>query len=113
MTRVTEVSSTLSAQPRPLTSLLGAKADGSGNSGFLQKLGLRRWVLFAGVLDYYGQPHYVRSGRVLVPEERGGASLEGFGGSRPRIPRQIYYPVSCEDEGWLAAYFDAFIQRSS
>jgi len=38
----------------------------------------------------------------------GGASLEGFGGAGADSPADFITRLVAKDEGWLAAYFDAF-----
>jgi len=78
-----------------------------------QSLGLKKLVLGAPVLDFYGSQISVRSGRVLVP---GGPGAENawrdLVGASPRSPADFVSRLMAKDSGWLAAYYDTLARVS-
>jgi hypothetical protein len=72
-----------------------------------QSMGLKKLILGAAVLDFYGSQISVRSGRVLVP---GGPAAESawkeLVGASPRSPADFVSRLLAKDSGWLASYFD-------
>ena len=80
----------------------------SETSQFLwQSLGLKKLILVAPVMDFYGSQISVRSGRVLVP---GGTPAESAWkdliGANPRSPADFISRLLSKDGGWAASYFD-------
>jgi hypothetical protein len=78
-----------------------------------QSLGLKKLILGAPVLDFYGNQISVRSGRILVP---GGTASESawkdLVGASPRSPADFVSRLLAKDSGWLAAYFDTLSRVS-
>ena len=78
-----------------------------------QSLGLKKLILGAPVLDFYGSQISVRSGRVLVP---GGTASENawkdLVGASPRSPAEFVSKLLARDSGWLASYFDTLSRVS-
>src|SRR5579864_7839251 len=78
-----------------------------------QSLGLKKLVLGAPVLDFYGSQISVRSGRVLVP---GGPGAENawrdLVGANPRSAADFVSRLLTKDSGWLASYFDTLTRVS-
>ena len=72
-----------------------------------QSLGLKKLILDAPVLDFYGSQISVRGGKVIVP---GGAGAENawrdLVGANPRSPADFVSRLLSRDGGWLASYFD-------
>jgi hypothetical protein len=72
-----------------------------------QSLGMKKLILGAPVLDFYGTQISVRSGKVLVP---GGPGAENawrdLVGANPRTPADFVSKLLAKDSGWLASYFD-------
>ncbi len=72
-----------------------------------RSVGMKKLLLGAPVLDFYGSEISVRSGKVLVP---GGAPAESawrdLVGANPRSPAEFITKLVSKDGGWLAAYFD-------
>ena len=72
-----------------------------------QSLGLKKLILNAPVLDFYGSQISVRSGRVIVP---GGPGAENawrdLVGASPRSAADFVSRLLAKDSGWLASYFD-------
>ena len=78
-----------------------------------RSLGLKKLILGAAVLDFYGSQISVRSGRVLVP---GGPAAESawkdLVGASPRSPADFVSRLLSKDSGWLASYFDTLSRVS-
>jgi hypothetical protein len=78
-----------------------------------QSLGLKKLILYAPVLDFYGSQISVRSGRAIVP---GGAAAENawkdLVGASPRSPADFVSRLLAKDSGWLASYFDTLSRVS-
>jgi hypothetical protein len=76
-------------------------------------VGLKKLILGAPVLDFYGSEISVRSGRVIVP---GGAASEpawkDLVGASPRSPAEFVSRLLARDGGWLASYFDTLSRVS-
>jgi hypothetical protein len=78
-----------------------------------QSVGLKKLVLAAPVLDFYGSQISVRSGRVLVPGGPGAdAAWKDLVGANPRSPGDFISKLVAKDSGWLAAYFDTLSRVS-
>jgi hypothetical protein len=80
----------------------------SGTGEYLwQSIGLKKLILVAPVLDFYGSQISVQSGRVLVP---GGIPAESAWrdliGANPRSPADFISRLLTKDGGWAASYFD-------
>lgn len=79
-----------------------------------QSVGLEKLLPLAGVLDFYGGYLYLQSGRVVVP---GGIAAEpawkNLVGASPHSPAEFMTRLMSQDEGWLAAYFDALSRISA
>ena len=72
-----------------------------------QSLGMKKLLLGASVLDFYGSQISVRSGRVLVPGGPGAENAwKDLVGASPRSPADFISRLLTKDSGWLAAYFD-------
>lgn len=84
-----------------------SRMDGETGRFLWQSMGLKKLILAAPVLDFYGSQISVRSGRVLVP---GGAPAEAawrdLVGANPRSAGDFVTKLVSKDSGWLAAYFD-------
>jgi hypothetical protein len=78
-----------------------------------RSMGLKKLMVTAPVLDFYGSQISIRSGRVLVP---GGASAESawrdLVGGNPRSPADFVTKLVGKDSGWMAAYFDTLSRVS-
>lgn len=78
-----------------------------------RSMGLKKLLVTAPVLDFYGSQISIRSGRVLVP---GGVSAESawrdLVGGNPRSPADFVTKLVGKDSGWLAAYFDTLSRVS-
>jgi len=78
-----------------------------------QSLGLKKLILGAPVLDFYGSQISVRSGRVLVPGGPGSENAwKDLVGTSPRSPAEFVSRLMVKDSGWLAAYFDTLSRVS-
>jgi hypothetical protein len=84
-----------------------SRMDSQTGQFLWQSLGLRKLILTAPVMDFYGSQISVRSGRVLVP---GGPAAESawrdLVGASPRSPAEFISRLLAKDSGWLASYFD-------
>jgi hypothetical protein len=84
-----------------------SRMDGETGRFLWQSMGLKKLILAAPVLDFYGSQISVRSGRVLVP---GGPQAESawrdLVGANPRSAADFVTKLVSKDSGWLAAYFD-------
>ena len=78
-----------------------------------QSLGMKKLILAAPVLDFYGSQISVRSGRVLVPGGPGAENAwKDLVGVSPRSPADFISRLLSKDGGWLAAYFDTLSRVS-
>jgi hypothetical protein len=78
-----------------------------------QSLGMKKLMLAAPVLDFYGSQISIRAGKVLVP---GGTASESawrdLVGANPRSAADFVSKMVAKDSGWLAAYFDTLSRVS-
>ncbi len=76
-------------------------------------LGLKKLILGAAVMDFYGSQISIRSGRVIVP---GGVAAESawkdLVGASPRSPAEFVSKLLAKDSGWMASYFDTLSRVS-
>jgi hypothetical protein len=90
-----------------------AKADQQTARELQRTVGLRQLLPMGPTLDFYGSQISVRSGRVVVP---GGAAAEAgwkeLVGANPDAPKEFVTQLLENDNGWLAAYFDALSRTS-
>ncbi len=90
-----------------------SRMDGETGQFLWQSMGLKKLLLAAPVLDFYGSQISVRGGRVLVP---GGVPAENawrdLVGANPRSPADFITKLVSKDSGWLAAYFDTLSRVS-
>ncbi|HEX5483045.1 MAG TPA: hypothetical protein VFZ08_10525 [Terriglobia bacterium] len=78
-----------------------------------QKVGLKKLLPFAPVLDFYGSSICIRSGRVVVP---GGPAADSAWAhlvkAKPASPSAFILNLLARDNGWMAAYFSALSRIS-
>lgn len=78
-----------------------------------QRVGLKKLLPYAPVLDFYGSSICIRSGRVVVP---GGPAADSawahLVGAKPASPGAFVVKLIARDQGWLAAYFSALSRIS-
>jgi hypothetical protein len=73
-----------------------------------KKVGIRKLVPYAPILDFYGREICIRSGRVLVPGgTKADSAWQNLVGASPKNPARFVTLLLKNDEGWMAAYFDA------
>jgi hypothetical protein len=90
-----------------------SRVDSETGQFLWQSLGLKKLILAAPVLDFYGSQISVRSGRVLVPGGAGSESAwKDLVGANPRSPGEFVSRLMVKDGGWLAAYFDTLSRVS-
>jgi hypothetical protein len=84
-----------------------SRMDSETGQFLWQSLGMKKLLLGASVLDFYGSQISVRSGRVLVPGGPGAENAwKDLVGANPRSPADFISRLLTRDSGWLAAYFD-------
>ncbi len=85
-----------------------ARIDPETREALLRSPGLKRLLLLAPDLDFYGGEICVRDGSVAVPGGQDAADAwQKLVGSNPRFPGAFVSRLLEKDHGWLAAYFDA------
>jgi hypothetical protein len=89
-----------------------AKMDDETSAALKNSPGLRKLLLSASVLDFYGSQITIRSGQVIVPGgAKASAGWKELVGASPESPDFITNLLT-KDSGWLAAYFDALSRVS-
>jgi hypothetical protein len=90
-----------------------SRMDAETGQFLWQSLGMKRLILGAPVLDFYGSQISVRSGRVLVPGGPGAENAwKDVVGASPRSPAEFISRLLARDSGWLASYFDTLSRVS-
>jgi hypothetical protein len=70
--------------------------------------GLQKLLPLAGTLDFYGGEIAIRNGRVVVPGGRDAEPIwKELVGANPDQPGEFVARLLAQDNGWLAAYYDA------
>ena len=99
----------LTSDPAPARLYWALSQTSAETAAFLQRsIGLKRLLPLAPVLDFYGSQLRIHNNRVLVP---GGTAAEpawtALVGASPGSPANFVTRLLTQDNGWLAAYFDA------
>jgi hypothetical protein len=90
-----------------------ARSDRETRVALQQSVGLGKLLPVAATLDFYGSHICIRSGRVIVPGGTGAESVwKDLVGASPASPKEFVSRLLAEDNGWLAAYFDALSRVS-
>ncbi len=84
-----------------------SRMDSETGQFLWQSLGIKKLILGAPVLDFYGSQISVRGGKVLVPGGTGAENAwKDLVGANPRSPADFVSRLLLRDGGWMAAYFD-------